>query len=439
MRVFACPLTPGGPVGGFMFAEVSCLTTVLMLTWEYPPHLVGGLARHVHALAKELAGQGHDVHVLTRSAPGLPADAMEDGVHVVRVSPYFQEPSDFRLWVCHLNYALMEAGARIAEQITGPAVVHAHDWLVAFAARGIKNLYHMPLVATIHATEHGRHNGIHDQGQQYINDVEWWLTYEAWQVIVCSNAMRGEVRWLFGLGEDKVRVIPNGIDLKPPAEGALPPRERFAMPGERIIYHIGRLVPEKGVAVLLEAMPQILRRHPAKLVVAGTGPYGDELRRRAHQLGLGDRVNFVGWVDDATAYALYTHADVAVVPSTYEPFGIVALEAMAAGAPLVASDVGGLHEIVHHGENGLKALPGHVNSLAEQIDRMLTDRVLAERLARIARREVEQIYTWTGIAHTTAELYDEVISQWSQTEWGTLRAPQPLPPASGPLPGRYTM
>ncbi|MDF2629767.1 MAG: glycosyl transferase family 1 [Symbiobacteriaceae bacterium] len=435
------------------------MTTVIMVTWEYPPHLVGGLARHVHALSRELAAQGHDVHVLTRSGPGLPAEAMEDGVHVVRVAPYFQEPSDFRLWVCHLNYALMEAGARLAGQVTGPAVVHAHDWLVAYAARGIKSLFHMPLVATIHATEHGRHNGIHDQGQKYINDVEWWLTYEAWRVVVCSQAMRGEVQWLFGLNDDKVQVIPNGIDLKAAVNGPFPPRQQFAAPGEKLIFHIGRLVPEKGVAVLLEAMPHVLKRHHARLVVAGTGPFGDELRRRAHQLGLGDRVSFVGWVDDATAHALYSYADVAVVPSTYEPFGIVALEAMAAGAPLVASDVGGLSEIVRHGENGLKALPGHAISLAEQIERLLTDRALSRRLAGAALHEVQTKYTWAGIARTTAELYDQIITECSQTEWGTLRFAQPLPPrveslglhepdsrsdgtvegASGSWPGRYTM
>jgi glycogen synthase len=423
------------PIG----AEVTWVTTVIMLTWEYPPHLVGGLARHVHALSRELAAQGHDVHVLTRSGPGLPPDALEDGVHVVRVAPYFQEPSDFRLWVCHLNYALMEAGARLAGQLGGPVVLHAHDWLVAYAARGIKNLFHIPLLATIHATEHGRHNGIHDPGQKYINDVEWWLTYEAWRVVVCSQAMRGEVQWLFGLNDDKVQVIPNGIDLKPPVNGPLPARQQFAAPGEQLIFHIGRLVPEKGVAVLLEAMPHIMKRHPARLVVAGTGPFGDELRRRAQELGLGERVSFIGWVDDATAHALYTYADVAVVPSTYEPFGIVALEAMAAGAPLVASDVGGLSEIVRHGENGLKALPGHALSLGEQIDRVLADRGLAQRLAAAARREVEMKYTWAGIARTTANLYDQVISECGQTEWGTMRFAQPLPPASGALPGRYTM
>jgi glycosyltransferase involved in cell wall biosynthesis len=424
-----------------MFAGGDRVTTVLMLTWEYPPHLVGGLARHVHALAKEMAVQGHDVHVITRAAPGMPADAMEDGVHVVRVAPYFQEPPDFRLWVCHLNYALMEAAVRVAETCEGPMVVHAHDWLVAYAARGVKSLFHIPLVATIHATEHGRHNGIHDQGQQYINDVEWWLTYEAWKVVVCSQAMRNEVRYLFGLGDDKVAVIPNGIDLKAPmAGGRVPPREQYAGPGERIIYHIGRLVPEKGVGVLLEAMPAILRRHHAKLVVAGTGPYGEELKWRAYHLGISDRVHFAGWVDDVTAQALYRYADVAVVPSTYEPFGIVALEAMAAGAPLVASDVGGLAEIVRHEDNGLKALPGHAGSLAEQIDRLLTNRALAERLAANARREVEERYTWSGIARSTAELYTEVIAECAHTEWGAVRHVAPtLPPPSGTLPDRYTM
>jgi glycogen synthase len=415
------------------------VTTVAMLTWEYPPHLVGGLARHVHALARHLAAQGHQVHVLTRSAPGLPADDMEEGVHVVRVAPCFQEPQDFRLWVCHLNFALMEAGVRLLGELDGPAVLHAHDWLVAYAARGLKNLFRLPLIGTIHATEYGRHGGIHDSGQQYINDVEWWLTYEAWRVIVCSQAMRTEVRQLFGLSDDKVAVIPNGIDLKPLAAEHLPPRNQFAAPGERLIFHIGRLVPEKGAAVLLEALPLLLRRHPIKAVIAGTGPYAEELKRRALKLGLAGRVHFAGWVDDATAQALYHYADAAVVPSTYEPFGIVALEAMAAGAPLVASDVGGLAEIVRHGQNGLKAAPGHHRSLAEQIDHVLTDRPLARRLALEARREVEERYTWSSIARTTVAAYDDVLAECACTDWALPYVVQQIPPVSGTLPDRYTI
>jgi glycosyltransferase involved in cell wall biosynthesis len=410
-----------------------------MLTWEYPPHLVGGLARHVHALAVQLAAQGHQVHVLTRSVPGLPPEATEDGVHVVRVAPCFQEPQDFRLWVCHLNFALLEAGVRLLEDCDGPVVIHAHDWLVAYAARGLKNLFRFPLIATVHATEHGRHRGIHNAGQQYINDVEWWLTYEAWRVIVCSEAMRTEVRQLFGLSDDKVAVIPNGIDLKTLTAETLPPRETFAAPGERLVFHIGRLVPEKGAAVLLEALPLLLRRHPVRMVIAGTGPYGEDLKRQAQRLGVGDRVRFAGWIDDATAGALYHYADAAVVPSTYEPFGIVALEALAAGTPLVASDVGGLAEIVRHGQNGLKAAPGNPLALAEQIDRVLTDRALARRMALEGRREVEECYTWASIAERTAAVYGDVLAECARTDWASPYLLQSMPPASGALPDRYTI
>jgi len=415
---------------------------VIMLTWEYPPHLVGGLARAVHALAKALAKQGHKVHVMTRAGGGLPPDAMEDGVHVVRVPLYFQEPQDFRLWVTHLNFALMEAGTNLLSELEQPAVLHAHDWLVAYAAKGLKNLFRIPLVSTIHATEHGRHQGIWDGGQQYINDVEWWLTYESWRVIVCSQAMRAEVRGLFGLGDDKVVVLPNGVEMKEPgAYENLPTREQWVARDERLLFHMGRIVPEKGLGVLLEALPKVLAHQNVKTVVAGTGPYLDEAKRRVRALGLGDRVYFLGRVSDRTADALYRSADVAVVPSTYEPFGIVALEAMAAGTPLIVSDTGGLGEIVWHDGNGLKAYPGNAHSLADQILRMLTEPGLAQRLSAQARRDVEQFYTWDGIAERTAELYENVILESAQTDWSAIRLHHMAPPASasGEAPGRYTI
>ncbi len=398
--------------------------TVLMLSWEYPPHLVGGLARHVHALSRELVRQGLNVHVLTRSGPDLPAEALEDGVWVHRVAPALGEPADFRLWACHLNFALMEAGARLIQRMNAPVLIHAHDWLVAHAARGLKHLFRVPMVATIHATEHGRNRGIHDQGQQYINDVEWWLTYEAWRVIVCSESMRHEAKHLFGLADDKVAVIPNGIDLPEPAPAEpIPPRTQFAASHEKLLFHIGRIVPEKGAGVLLEAMPHLLRRHDLRLVIAGTGPYRSELERRAWELGIAGRVRFAGYVPDSTARALYMYADAAVVPSTYEPFGIVALEAMAGGAPLVASDVGGLADIVVHGENGLKALPGHVQSLTEQIDRLLTDRELADRLAATALRQVRERYSWQGVARSTLEFYSNVSESCANSDWCTTAIP----------------
>lgn len=414
--------------------------TVVMLSWEYPPHLVGGLARHVYALSRELARQGVKVHVVTRSAPHLPTRSVEEGVHVTRVAPIFQEPNDFKLWACHLNFALLEAGVSLIRELDEPVLIHAHDWLVAHAARGLKHLFRAPLVATMHATEHGRNRGIHDPGQQYINDVEWWLTYEAWRVIVCSESMRNEVRSLFGLADDKLAVIPNGVELEDAkAEEALPPRTAFAASGEKLLFHIGRLVPEKGAGVLLETMPYLLSRHNLRLVIAGSGPYRSELERRAVELGVANRVLFTGYIPDSMARTLYRYADVAVVPSTYEPFGIVALEAMANGTPVVVSDVGGLSSIVQHGLTGLKALPGNVHSLMEQIDHLLRDRPLAERLAGEALRLIQERYSWESVARSTREVYDSVMESHAHSEWALLNPVPPHTHQPSELPGRYAI
>jgi len=410
-----------------------------MLTWEYPPQVVGGLARHVHALSRELVGLGHRVFVLTRGAEGLPAESVQDGVWVRRVHPYFQDPKDFRLWVAHLNFALLEAGVDLMRTLGSDVIVHAHDWLTAFAARGLKNLFQAPLVATIHATEHGRNGGIHDAGQQYINDVEWWLTYEAWRVVVCSQSMRREVQDLFGLADEKVTVIPNGVDLRdPPREGA-PPRERFAAPDEHLLIHVGRLVPEKGAAVLIRALPLLLDRYRVRLVISGVGPYREELVRLAADLGVSDRVLFAGWLPDEVIQHLYRMADVAVVPSLYEPFGIVALEAMAAGTPLVVSDVGGLGEIVTDGETGLKVPPGRPRALAEAIGMLLSHRRAARRMAAAARQRVAERYTWPAVARTTARLYDEVRAARAHTDWGQGTGLLPRPTPLFHLPDRYTI
>lgn len=415
------------------------MPTVIMLSWEYPPDVVGGLARHVYGLSRELVRQGHQVYVLTRVVPGLPAEATEDGVRVRRVVPYFQEPYDFRLWVSHLNFALLEAGVDLLRSLGGRAILHAHDWLTAFAAKGLKNLFRVPLVSTIHATEHGRNGGIHDDGQQYINDVEWWLTYEAWRVVVCSQAMRQEVQRLFGLTADKVAVIPNGVELRLAPPGGTFSREAFAAPGERLLLQVGRLVPEKGAAVLLQTLPILLQRHRVRAVITGTGPYKEDLIRLAKQLGVADRVLFTGWLSDDQVQHLYGAADVAVVPSLYEPFGIVALEAMAAAVPLVVSDVGGLAEIVADGRTGLKVPPGSPQALAAAIDALLRHPRMAGRLVAAAKQEVNQRYTWTAVAHQTAQLYSEVEAAWKRTAWGQVSALHHPPFPSLELPDRYTI
>jgi len=392
---------------------------VLMLSWEYPPVLVGGLGRHVHALAEAMARAGHEVTVLSRHPgdPDVPYDEVSGGVRIVRVP---EDPSllsfadDLLAWTMALNHALTRAGLAVCAQAP-PDVVHAHDWLVAHAATTLKHHLGVPLVATLHATEAGRHQGwLPGPLNRGIHSIEWWLTYEARRVIACSAYMRWEVTRLFELPPEKVDVLPNGVDaarwqVAPDRVAAA--RRRWAGEGPLLAYG-GRLVHEKGVQDLLAALPRLVRRHPGlRLVVAGTGPAAAALRERARALRLGRSVAFAGFIPDADLAALVAAADCAVVPSRYEPFGLVALEAAAAGTPVAAADVGGLAEIVADGRTGVRFAAGDPAALAAAVDRVLADQVLARRLVRNARAVLAAEHTWAGVATRTVATYELAARQ----------------------------
>lgn len=183
-------------------------------------------------------------------------------------------------------------------------------------------------------------------------------------------------------------------------------------PADRVILFVGRLVYEKGVQVLLEAMPLVLARVPeAKLVAAGTGPMRDELERKAAELGCGGRVSFLGFVDEGTKSRLYREAEICVFPSLYEPFGIVALEAMASRRPLVVSDVGGLADLVEHGRDGYKALVGHAESLAWHITELLLQPGVAADMAARAYEKALTKYDPFAIAGQVQGYYDRLMDR----------------------------
>ncbi|GAB6157955.1 glycosyltransferase family 4 protein [Desulfotomaculum varum] len=395
---------------------------VMVFSWEYPPLNVGGLAQHVYDLTVTMAKQGDDIHVITRGNPGMPEYEKVKGVHVYRVQPFRVSSTDFATWVMQLNMAMLERAVPLTAKLNKVDIIHAHDWLVAYAARVCKHAYKIPLIATIHATEWGRHNGLHNDVQRHISDIEWWLTYESWRVICCSYYMQGQLKHIFQLPDDKLRIIPNGVDPANFQWDARPDtrvkREHYASPEEKIVYYVGRLVPEKGVQVLLEAVPKVLQYHPrTKFIIAGTGSFEGELKYRAACLGLNNRVYFTGYVDDVTRNRLYHYADVAVIPSLYEPFGIVALEAMAARTPVVVSDTGGLSEIIEHGVNGLKAYTGNANSLADCILHCLLNPAAAGQWQERAYRDVTEKYNWDTIARQTKKVYCEVIEADRQASW----------------------
>ncbi len=393
---------------------------ILMLAWEFPPRVVGGLARHVYELSRALVAGGYEVEVITCAEEGLAEREIMDGIGIWRVEPYpGSKERGFIDWVQRLNFAMVEKGATIINSNGDFDIIHAHDWLVTFAARALKHIYTTPLLATIHATEFGRNNGLHNGEQRQIHDIEWWLSYEAWQVICCSQYMKEELQRVFLLPQDKLTVIPNGIRVEADwteRGSALP--ENLYDSGTKLVFYVGRLVKEKGVQVLLEAAPAILSSYPeTHFVIAGTGPFAEHLKAQCEKMGLTDKVHFAGYIDDGTKDDLYRSASVSVFPSLYEPFGIVALEAMIMGTPVIVSSCGGLDEIIDHEVEGLKFYPGDAGSLAEQVCRMLGDEERAAMLAEKAYQKAIRSYSWEKIAAKTAEVYGQILLDPGNKEW----------------------
>jgi len=396
---------------------------VLMLSWEYPPNVVGGLGKHVAEIVPALVRQGVEIELVTpRLSGGEPLERLP-GLTVRRVPAPSSELHDFEA-EARLTNAVLEAAC--AELIEGGAafqLIHNHDWLTFFAAEHLKHRFRLPLVATIHATERGRGRGeLPGPTAQRINDAEWRLTYEAWRVICCTRYMARELEQYFSTPEDKVDVIPNGVDPAPfqSLEGLDLTlfRARYALPEEKLVLHVGRLVEEKGVEVLLRAVPLVLDQVPeARFVIAGRGPELERLRALAHELHVSHKVLLPGFVNDEDRNLLYKVADCAVFPSLYEPFGIVALEAMAARTPVVVSEVGGLPEVVRHAETGITVYPGDAGSCAWGIIHTLQHPEWARMRAENAYREVLTTFSWDTIAEQTLQVYERVIAERAAADW----------------------
>ena len=387
---------------------------ILMLSWEYPPRVVGGISRVVHDLSQKLVKDGQDVTVVTYRDGDTPYYEDDDGVKVYRVDNFMIAPNNFIDWVMQLNFNMIAKAGEIIAKEGKFDVIHAHDWLAAYAAKTLKTSYDIPMVCTIHATEAGRNSGIRTDMQKYINDTEWLLTYEASEVIVNSNYMKSEIQRLFGLPFEKINVVPNGVNLNSfnNVYRDYDYRRRFAMDNEKIILFMGRLVYEKGIQHLIAAMPKILDHyHDTKLVIAGKGGMLDELKAQANNLGISQKVYFAGYLNSKDVKKMYRCADISVFPSTYEPFGIVALEAMLAGVPVVVSDIGGLNEIVEHGVTGMKSYAGNPNSLADSILNLLFDHKLCDQVVKNAKAKVKAEYNWSKITSDTFYTYQKAICE----------------------------
>ncbi len=382
---------------------------ILLVSWEYPPVVIGGLGRHVHHLATELVAAGHEVVVLSRRPTGTDpsthpsTDEVSEGVRVIAAA---QDPHEFTFgtdmmaWTLAMGHAMTRAGLSLKDWT--PDVVHAHDWLVAHPAIALAEFFDCPIVSTIHATEAGRHSGwVSGRVSRQVHALESWLVRESDSLITCSASMREEITTLFGPGLSEITVIPNGIDTE-----GWPFAKRRRRTGPAELLYFGRLEYEKGVHDAIAALPRIRRTHPGTtLTIAGDGTQLDFLVEQARKHKVLKATAFIGRVDHQGLLRLLHRADAAVLPSHYEPFGIVALEAAATGTPLVTSDVGGLGEAVIDGHTGVSCPPRDVAALAAAVRTVLDGPAAAQQRAVAARERLTSDFSWPTVAENTAQVY----------------------------------
>lgn len=430
---------------------------VLMVSWEFPPHTVGGLGRHVADIAPALAAQNVDLHIITPLVgDAVPHEQPARNLHVHRVATAVRADNraDLIADTGCVNRDLEAAGIALHTDLGGFDLIHGHDWLTATTSMALQHAIQRPLVATIHSLEWGRMQGhVHTPHSWAIHTIERELAAHAWRTITVSRYMAQQIHTVLDVPPSMIDVIYNGVTLPPHTAADRPAvcttqqraiRRRYATDHEALICFVGRLVYEKGAQTLLAALPLIRKQVPnAKLVIAGTGLMEEQLRHAAAELGITEWVQFAGYISDAARNELYSVADAAVFPSLYEPFGIVALEAMSHGCPVVVSRTGGLTEIVEPHETGIVIEPNNPDSLAWGVVHTLEHPAWASARAANALRTLETNFSWQRIAAQTIATYRQVLATWHDSAWSrdaaaaNEHAPVRHAAANGPRPNLW--
>ena len=382
---------------------------IAMFSWEALHGApVGGVATHVTELSAALQRRGHEVHVFTRPGYGSGGVSRIDGVwyhHCPHnlIPSFMDEVQDMcKSFVWHFN--------RSEDHIGRFDVVHGHDWLGVSAMAWIKEgRPDHRAVLTMHSTEYGRcGNVFHNGSSERIRKHEWYGTYKADRVIAVSNSLKGELKWMYNLPDWKVSVVYNGVSVHH-FDGWVDPgaiKRRYGIgPTDPTVLFMGRLSVQKGPDLLVEAMPGLLKHYPAtKFIFAGEGHLRGDLERRVQQLGVAHAARWFGRLNPQEQADMFRACDVVCVPSRNEPFGIIVLEAWAAGKPVVATQTGGPNEIIWHTINGLKVYPTP-ESLGWGLGTLFTNWDWARRMGRYGRTDAETQFSWDRIAEHTERCY----------------------------------
>lgn len=408
------------------------LPKVMIVTPEYPPYMVGGLGTHVFELTKGLSEQGCPVTVLapTTEAEEVTTQASAT-IHHIHLDKTLFKPSITAVAdrVRSSNELFARYGRALIERGERPDLIHCHDWHSFPAARQLGQMFGIPVVATLHLLNYPLQNRWGSRIPPGLREMEGFLCREADSLITVSDSMRNLIHATHAVPKERIHVVYNGFSvedfLQPQmsAEELSSFRRNFAAPDEQIILFAGRLNPQKGIAALLESAARVVaQKRNVRYLVAGGHEAMDEgqmlqgLKKSfPHYAHLWERFKLLGVVPRQQLARLYQIADISIVPSIYEPFGYAAIEAMAAGVPVVATSVGGLAEIVTHERTGLLVPVQPLNAtglhvvdvkrLTEAQIALLNDSAMRERLGEAGRRYATTTFTFERMIRATIEVY----------------------------------
>jgi glycogen(starch) synthase len=378
---------------------------ILHFSWEYPPVMYGGLGAHVLALTQAQALRGHEVTVITQAGQGdVGSHVNSNGVKVIRVANHYPDAQmvheKFTNWVHGFALASQTACELMSRK---PEVVHGHDWIAASQLIVAAKRFSVPSVLTVHATEFGRHNGwLTSRLSQMVYANERRAVQSADSVIVCSQYMTHEIRSGYGVEPKNLNVIANAVT---PVLSV--PRRTVNNSENIVVGFIGRLEWEKGVHHIIDAM-ELINDARVKLEIVGSGSQLVNLEEKVQRKRLGDRVSFLGHIEDHDRVDVVQSWNLAVIPSSYEPFGIVALEIGQVGVPIIASQVGGLRDIIPSSEFGY--LIGEISggSIASEIESIVSNQALAIERADRLRSRIESNFTWETVVDLTDSVYERL-------------------------------
>ena len=367
----------------------------------------GGLGVHVTELAAGLQRRGHEMHVITRRREDQNYYDCIDGVHYHRVDHGLSE--NYVECMDYMGKAMAHRFYEITSMIGNFELVHAHDWLTANAMKYVMDGFGTRGVLTMHSTEYGRDGNVFFEGfARWVRDAEAAGCHNATVVIAVSHFLADELRRIYHVPNEKIHIVYNGVNYHA-FDGFINPAEvkgHYGIaPLAPTIFSPGRMTLQKGMDMLVEAVPLVLASYPeAKFIISGSGPEKDNVVRRAYEVSAAGSIVFLDTLPRWQYIDLMRATDIVVVPSRNEPFGIVVLEAWAAGKPVVATLAGGPREFIWHDVNGF-LVTADPSGLAHGIGSLLADHDHCRALGANGRRAVEDKFNWDNIAAYTEGVY----------------------------------